>query len=184
MSILVGTKGELALECISSNNELKQGYLFMYIHGQRYGEDSFDFDVDAMIQNTVGYFQTFGLDLPGLLECPVKELFDSFNMVSPFDIEEDDINELGDVPAIKYQANFVENFLEIDNCIFRYICYAFDQYIILTIPAGDSLRVCIRDESNDEYEDVTLPAKDFFSLWKELAKRRGLPSIEMRFTLG
>lgn len=171
MKILVGDKNRLALESVDNKDDSAFGHLFLYVNGIRFGRDNIDFEVDAMIENTLSYFKVYGVNLDGLASCPPKELFDSYSKVSSYD-EDDDLSGLGEIEAVKYFPSFVEKIVDVDNCAFRYVDYAFDGYFILLIPAGDELKLYIKDYDRHVYTSVMTTAEEFLGLWEKLAKKR------------
>ncbi|MCU7862200.1 MAG: hypothetical protein KZQ86_20775, partial [Candidatus Thiodiazotropha sp. (ex Lucinoma kastoroae)] len=132
----MGDKNRLALESIDNKDDSFFGRLFLYVNGLRFGQDNFDFEVDAMIESTLSHFKVYGVNLIGLSSCPPNELFDSYSKVSSFDEDNEDISSLGKIEAIKYFPDFVEKFVDVDDCVFRYVHYAFDGCFIILIPAG------------------------------------------------
>ncbi|MEW8051990.1 MAG: hypothetical protein AB2792_12640 [Candidatus Thiodiazotropha sp.] len=171
MKLLVGDKNRLALESVDNKDDSSFGHLYLYVNGIRFGRDDFDFEVDMMIESTLSNFKVYGVNLDGLASCPPKELFDSYSKVSSYD-EDDDLSSLGEVEAVKYFPSFVENFVDVDDCAFRYVDYAFDGYFIMLIPTGDELKLYIKDYDRNVYESVMTTAEEFLGLWKGLAMKR------------
>ncbi|MCU7841782.1 MAG: hypothetical protein KZQ94_20700 [Candidatus Thiodiazotropha sp. (ex Troendleina suluensis)] len=172
MKFLVGDKNRLALESTDNKDDSSFGRLFLYVNGIRFGQDNFDFEVDAMIESTLSYFKVYGVNLVGLASCPPNELFDSYYKVSSFDEENDDISSLGAIEATKYFPDFVENFVDVDNCVFRYVDYAFDRSFILLIPASDELKLYIKDDDSGVCTSIMTTTEEFLGLWKEMAVKR------------
>lgn len=172
MNVIVGDREKLAIECVELKPDLpKEGRLFLYVNGIRFGDDSIDFEVDAAILHTLKYFK-LDADLPNLYECPTKELVDSFKMVDLYELGE--IEEYAECPAQKYMPDFIERFVDIDNCVFRYVQYAFDKCLIILIRAGEKLKVHIQDDDSGHCECIATTFEEFCALWKELATERGL----------
>lgn len=169
----MGDKNRLALESIDNKDDSTFGHLFLYVNGIRFGRDDIDFEVDAMIESTLSHFKIYGVNLDGLASCPPKELFDSYSKVSSYN-EYDDISSLGEVEAAKYFPSFVEKIVDIDNCVFRYVDYAFDDCFIMLIPSGDELKLYIKDFDRHMYESVMTTADEFLGLWKKLRKKRSV----------
>ncbi|MES9863931.1 MAG: hypothetical protein ABW157_01210 [Candidatus Thiodiazotropha sp. LLP2] len=174
MKFLVGDKNKLALESTVNKDDSCFGRLFLYVNGIRFGQDSFDFEVDAMIESTLSNFKVYGVNLIGLASCPPNELFDSYHKVSSFDEDNEDVSSLGEIEAVKYFPGFIEKIVDVDNCVFRYVDYAFDRCFILLIPAEDELKLYIKDDDRDVYASVMTTAEEFLGLWKDMAVKRGM----------
>lgn len=172
MKILVGDKGRLALECSVSTDDGDLGRLYLYVNGVRFGEEEFEYEVDQMIEHTLKHFKVYGVNLLGLSACPANELFDSYAKVSIFDKDVDDINNLGEIAAAKYMSDFVDRFVDIDDCVFRYVHYAFDRCFIMLIPDGKGLKLYIKNRNDGVCMDVLTTSDEFIGLWKELAMKR------------
>lgn len=190
MDTVVGNKDRLALEYVQSSTDSSfgLGYLFLYVNGIRFGEDSFDFEVDAMVRHTIIHFKLDKVEFPELFECPAKELFDSFDIAwnegvcfnviwnEELEIEEFD-GTIIPCSADKYMPNFMESFAttnDLDNCVFRYVHYAFDWCTIILIPAGKQLKLYARDDDSGQCTDVVTSFDEFIKLWQDLADKMGI----------
>ena len=174
MKILLGDKNRLALECVESYGDPSLGRIYMYVNGNRFGNDDIEFEIDSMIQNTLSHFKVYGQSLHGLADCPSVELFDSYVKVSSFDFENDDRERLGEISALNYMPGFVEKIVEVDDCVFRYVHYAFDNCLIILIPMGVKLKLYVRDDNSGFCTEVVTNEDEFLGLWKEMSRRRGL----------
>ena len=173
MSIIVGNKDRLALEYVNSDTDRTLGYLFLYVNGIRFGEDYFDFDVNAMIQHTLTYFKLDRTEFPELFECPAKKLFDSFDIAWSENVGIEELNgKIIPCDADKYMPSFIENFAtfdDLDSCVFRYVQYAFDRCTIILIPAGDKLRLYVKNRDSEQCTDVITSINEFIKLWQDLS---------------
>ncbi len=170
MNIIVGERSALAIECVESKGDPSLGRIFLYVNGVKFGEESFDFEIDAMIRNTIKSFALPDIDFNGLFDCPEKELFESLEMIDDFEMGV--IDKIDMCPAEKYMPNFVENILEIDRCVFRYVHYAFDKCMIVTIPSNGLLKLNVKDFDRNILESTVTSVDDFLGLWKKIAADR------------
>lgn len=179
MSILVGDKESLALECVCSNFDKHLGRLFLYVSGVRFGETEFDYEVDEIILSVLKNFKLEVTNFFGLLKCPTKSLFSSYDVAWENDIGVDESVDVKNIvcEADKYLPNFIEHYSNsdaLDNCVFRNAIYAFDRCTIILITSGKQVRLLARDDDNGQGADVITPVNEFINLWRELANIKKL----------
>lgn len=175
--MVVGDKNQLALEYVQSEDDKTLGKLFLHVKGIRFGEDGYDFEADDMIVNVITHFKLPETDFNGLIDCPAKELFSSFQMACDEDVgvDEDVDATLMTCEADKYMPHFLESYANLDgldDCVFRYVDYAFDQCIIILIPSGSKVKLYASDDKSGVCADVLTTEEEFFSLWRQLSEAR------------
>ena len=170
MSIVAGDKSKLALELELDVDDkyLENTNLFLYLNGVKFGEYHCDYPMFTFIDNVVEYYQKSKISFSGLFKCSTRLVIEAIEAFNEFDDEDERETGVFDNPILKFVPTFEEGFDEIDKCIFRYAGYAFDHCILVIIPSGEEIKICIRDDDKDLYEEVISTYEKFYGLCVEL----------------
>lgn len=172
MSIIVGNKSGVALELESEvdGQYLENTNLFLYLKGKKFGEPNCDYPMYIFVDNVVEYYQKSKVSFPELFKCSAKLIIEAIEAYIKFRYGAENECEKGifNNPILKFAPTFEEDFDEIDKCIFRYAGYAFDHFFLVLIPSGEKLKICVRDDDNDSYEEAISTYDEFYGLWLDL----------------
>jgi hypothetical protein len=172
MSIVVGDKSGVALELEPEveGQYLENTNLFLYLKGVKFGEPNCDYPMYVFVDHVIEYYQKSKISFPELFKCSAKLIIEAIEAFNKFEYGAENECEKGvfDSPILKFAPTFEENFDEIDKCIFRYAGYAFDHCLLVIVPSGEKIKICIRDDDTEKYKDVVSTYEEFYGLWVEL----------------
>ncbi len=168
MDIVVGNKCRLALEFVPEPGSQggKDGNLFLYLNGKRFGENRYQYPVYGFIRHVTKYYQKEKMNFPDLFNCSGKTIIDALEAYIYYDFDEDE--KVFHHPILRAVPSFLDDVDDIDDCIFRYVHYAFDRCLIVIIPYDDAIKISIRDDDTGEHEEVISTYREFYGLWVEL----------------
>jgi len=138
---------------------------FLWIHGNRYGEDEYDFEVNPFINAVIDYLNRhdFGR-YPTLFECRASDLFSSFDAVWEGDLGTE-------CTAERFFPGFSKDIDDVnDSIIFRGGSYAFDHTFIAVVTKGFEAKIFIRDNETNKYDEIVVPKDALLGLFSELKR--------------
>ncbi len=171
MVILVGDKSRLALEFVPEFGSPRDedGNLFLYVNGARFGENRHQYSVYGNISHVIKYYKKSKINFPDVFNYSGKLALTAIEALCYYEPDEDngEVEEF-DHPILKSVPSFLDYADDIDGCIFRYVHYAFDSCRLVIIPSGEEIKICIRDDDTEEYQEVISTYEEFYGLWVDL----------------
>lgn len=143
MSIVVGKKEKFALECFVTSEAEMFGRIFLYVNGEKFGQDNFD-------EELIDYFfrvakdTLFFNEIPGLMSLSTNDYIQLIDCTYE-EFEGDECLEYSGFSKYSYEIN--------SGTMFR-SPYAFDRVLIGVVSDGKNEKVFIKDDDTDVMEEI------------------------------
>lgn len=157
-SIVVGNKATLALECMINQPERLEGRVFLYVNGERYGQDDFDEDLLGFLDRQLAFEINERIDYPELFQLSTQEIYDFMHCMSGAQADENcnKFNVSGYDPA------------KLDWDIMIRAGYAFDRLFIALVANQEKEKLTVFNETGHGGNSVVTRKGRFYALLRKL----------------
>ena len=152
MKQLVGDKKTLGVECVVNAPTSVEGRLFMYVKGQRYGQDDFDESIVDALERWLNFVDSTAGDYNDLFSMSANEFFQFVELLRNGE----------------QRNNYRYDLTDIDENIMVRAGYAFDRHFIALIPSRQKEKLIIFKPNALDGNEIILGRGTFCSLLRQL----------------
>lgn len=171
-------------DCVWWGNEYLHGFLSIHVDGKQFGELDYFYPlqptITCAIENPLNQN-----NYPGLMKCPVEQLFDAFDYAFEHQPDVEDINDSMGLmanneikiffgsgsPVDEYMPNFLYEYVfsrHLSDANILIGAFAFQKLETIVIRADENIRFSVRDDKDKKVASVVLLESEYRSIWSRV----------------